>query len=153
MSNFWWVMALIIIFIFGQWTMLRPSPYEQRLLRLREAARKMSLNPKLVPPPEWLKTEHKQWIARYSIILADSKMAYFRAEKQADGQWKTVVGTDVLGNTELPADAANLLAVEGQANSVAFYWRETINQEVASPDNLPALKTWLETLADKQRLS
>lgn len=152
MSNFWWVMALVVIFVLGQWFMIRPSPYEQKLLKLREAARAMGINPKLVPQPDWLKTERKQLIACYSIVIADAKMAYFRAEKQHDGHWKTVAGPDCLSQTSLPAAAEHLLAVEGQANSLAFYWREEADSDVASPDMLVSLKTWLEALANCQRL-
>lgn len=143
MSNFWWVMAAVVIFVLGQWLMIRPSPYEQKLLKLREAARKMGLQPRLVPQPDWLKTERKTLVACYSLIVPTAKIAYFRAERKTDGSWRIAVGADCLAGIALPDEAQHLLAVEGQANSISFFWREEAGVDVLAP-----LKTWLEALAN-----
>jgi hypothetical protein len=145
MSNFWWVMAAVVIFVLGQWLMIRPSPYEQKLLKLRESARQLGLLPRLAPQPDWLKTERKQLIACYSVIIPTAKLGYFRAERQADGRWRTAAGVDYLAGVSVPDEAQFLLAVEGQANSLAFFWREEAGPEVLAP-----LKTWLEALANSQ---
>ena len=142
MHNFWWVILLVAVFVGGQWMMMRPNPREQRVMHLREAARKMSLQPRLVPPPDWFKTDNKQFIACYSLIVHTAKLPYSRAERQADGTWKTVTGNDLLAKTVLPAEADFLLAIEAQANSISFYWQEDAAQTALEP-----LKTWLTALA------
>jgi hypothetical protein len=58
-----------------------------------------------VPPPEWFKTDSKQFIACYSLIVPTAKLPYSRAERQADGTWKTVTGNDLLAKTVLPASS------------------------------------------------
>jgi cbb3-type cytochrome oxidase subunit 3 len=47
LHNFWWVILLVAVFVGGQWMMMRPNPREQRVMHLREAARKMGLQPNL----------------------------------------------------------------------------------------------------------
>ena len=142
MQNFWWVILLVAVFVGGQWLMMRPNPRDQRLMHLREAARKIGLQPKLVPPPEWLHSDSRQFIACYSLIVPTAKLPYSRAERQSDGLWQTVAGDNLLATATLPAEAAYLLAVEAQANSICFYWQEDASQEVLEP-----LKAWLQQLA------
>ena len=142
MSNFWWIILLVAVFVGGQWAMMRPNPREQRVMHLRDAARKMGLQPKLVPPPEWFKTESRQFIACYSLIVPTAKLPYSRAERQADGTWKTITGNDLLVKAALPSQADLLLAIEAQANSISFYWQEEAEQAVLEP-----LKIWLTALA------
>ena len=122
--------------------MMRPNPREQRVMHLRDVARKMGLQPKLVPPPEWFKTESRQFIACYSLIVPTAKLPYSRAERQADGTWKTITGKDLLVKAALPPQADLLLAIEAQANSISFYWQEEAEQAVLEP-----LKAWLTALA------
>ena len=69
-------------------------------------------------------------------------MPYWRAEKQRDNSWKTVAGDDFISKQQIPAIAGAVLAVEGQANSVSFYWYEE-----AGIDALEPLKSWMEALA------
>lgn len=142
MSNFWWIILLVAVFVGGQWAMMRPNPREQRVMHLRDAARKMGLQPKLVPPPEWFKTESRQFIACYSLIVPTAKLPYSRAERQADGTWKTITGNDLLVKAAIPSQADLLLAIEAQANSISFYWQEEAEQAVLEP-----LKAWLQSLA------
>ena len=68
-------MVLIAVFVGGQWFMMRPNPREQRLMLLRDAARKMGFQPKLVPPPSWYVTDSRQFIACYSLIVPTAKVA------------------------------------------------------------------------------
>lgn len=142
MQNFWWAILLIAVFVGGQWMMMRPNPREQRLMLLRDNARKMNLQPRLVPPPEWFKTDSRQFVACYSLIVGSAKLPYSRIERQADGSWKAVVGTDLVAKVALPPQADYLLAIEAQANSISFYWQEEAGLEVLEP-----LKQWLLQLA------
>jgi hypothetical protein len=142
MSNFWWILLLVFAFVGGQMLMLRPNQREKAELLLRETARKMGLQPRLIPHPEWLKTESKQFIAYYSIVVPTAKLPYTRAERQVDGSWLTVVGADLLHKAPIPDAAKYLIAIEAQANSVSFYWREEAGIEV-----LESLKTWFEAMA------
>lgn len=142
MISFWWILALVFAFVGGQMLMLRPNQREKAELLLRETARKMGLQPRLVPPPAWLKTDSKQFVACYSVIVPTAKLAYTRAEKQTDGSWLTVAGSDLLHKAPMPAAVQYVFAIEGQANSVSFYWYEEAGIEV-----LESLKEWLEALA------
>ncbi|PTQ90433.1 hypothetical protein [Agitococcus lubricus] len=146
MDKFWWVILLISVFIGGQWMMMRPSPREKHLMLLREAARKLGLQPKLIPPPEWLVLEHKQFIACYSLIIPTAKFAYSRCQQQ-QGQWRCMTGTDLLAKTALIPQASYLLAIEAQANSISFYWQEEAGMDVLEP-----IKAWLTTLAEPTRV-
>jgi hypothetical protein len=142
MISFWWILALVFAFVGGQMLMLRPNKREQAELLLRNTAKKMNIQPHLVPPPKWLKTNDKQFIACYSVIIPTAKMPYWRAEKQSDHSWKTVAGDDFISKQPIPDMASVVLAVEGQANSVSFYWYEEAGIEALEP-----LKNWMEALA------
>jgi hypothetical protein len=61
---------------------------------------------------------------------------------KSDNSWKTVAGDDFISKQPTPAIASVVLAVEGQANSVSFFWYEEAGIEVLEP-----LKNWLEALA------
>ena len=56
--SFWWILALVLVFVGGQMLMLRPNPREQAELLLRNTAKKMNIQPHLVPPPNWLQTDY-----------------------------------------------------------------------------------------------
>ena len=140
--SFWWILALVLVFVGGQMLMLRPNPREQAELLLRNTAKKMNIQPHLVPPPNWLQTDSKRFIACYSVIIPTATMPYWRAEKQSDNSWKTVAGDDFISKQPTPAIASVVLAVEGQANSVSFYWYEEAGVEALEP-----LENWMEALA------
>lgn len=142
MQNFWWVIALIAVFVGGQWLMMRPNPREKRLMLLREAARKIGLQPKLVAPPEWLHSDSRQFIACYSLIVPTAKLPYSREQRQADGVWQVAAGQGLVHKVALIPEEKYLMAIEAQANSICFYW-----QEEASIETLEPLKAWLQQLA------
>lgn len=146
MSHFAWVMLAIAVFISGQWMMMRPSAHEQRLMRLREAARKMGIQARLLPAPDWLKPRLSGMVACYAVLVPEARLPYCRAECR-DGQWQAVSGADVLRGQPLPAQAARLLAVEAQANSICWYWREEGDEA-----DLAVLRDWLLAAA-RQPLS
>lgn len=142
MSTFAWVMLAIVVFMGGQWMMMRPNPREQALLRLREAARKKGLQPRLLPPPDWLPQERRHMVAAYTLIIPSARMPYWRAMPR-EGQWTTVSGSrDLLAGVVLPPVASRLLAIEGQANAMTLYWEEAGGEEL-----LDDLKAFLQVLA------
>lgn len=142
MMSFWWILLLVFAFVGGQMMMLRPNKREKAELLLRNTAKKLNIQPHLVPPPKWLKTDRKQFVACYNVIIPTAKMAYWRAEKQADNSWQTVAGDDFISKQPIPTIASVVLAIEGQANSISFYWYEEAGIEALEP-----LKNWLELLA------
>lgn len=142
MDKFWWVIALIAVFVGGQWFMMRPNPREQRLMLLREAARKMGFQPKLVPQPSWYVTDNRQFIACYSLIVPSAKLPYSREQRQADGTWQVVSGRGLLQKVALIPEEKYVTVIEAQANSISIYWQENADIEA-----LAALKTWLQQLA------
>lgn len=142
MSTFAWVMLGIAVFIGGQWMMMRPGARDQALMHLRESARKKGLQPRLMVPPEWLPGPDRRMVACYTLIVPQAAMPYWRAHFE-NGQWRTVTpGLDRLAGVTLPACADQLLAMEGQANAIAFYWRETAGEAA-----LDELKQLLQHLA------
>lgn len=143
MSTFIWVMLAIAVFVGGQILAMRPNGRDQALMRLRETARKTGLQPRLLPPPDWLKQQHRQLVACYTLIVPTAEMPYWRAQ-QVDGQWQTVSGKDHLQGIEFPPAAGQLLALEGQANAVSFYWQETAGEDV-----LEELKALLKALGNQ----
>lgn len=124
MSTFSWVLLGIGLFIFGQFMMMRPSVRERTLMQLREAARHMGLQPRLVVPPAWMRRESRQLVACYTLIVPGGGMPYWRAES-SDGVMKTVTpGLDRLAGVVAPPAASRLLGLEAQANAICFYWME-----------------------------
>lgn len=143
MDKFWWVIGLIAVFVGGQWFMMRPNPREQRLMLLREAARKMGFQPKLVPPPSWYVTDSRQFIACYSLIVPTAKLPYSREQRQVDGSWQVVAGQGLLHKVALIPEEKYLMAIEAQANSISIYWQEDATIEALTP-----LKAWMQQLAN-----
>lgn len=107
--------------------MLRPNPREQRLMALRDAARKMGLQPRLVPPPEWLKHIEVpgRLVACYISLLPEGEsLTYWRIQKDSQGQWETRSGPEaLLAKLDIP-DQPELLAIEARANAISLYWLE-----------------------------
>ncbi|MFN3585951.1 MAG: hypothetical protein ACK4UT_00480, partial [Moraxellaceae bacterium] len=107
MSNF--LIALLVVggFVWGNWMWLRPSPREQRLMALREAARRQGFHVRLLPPPDWYRGDKPQGglLACYSLLTGDEErgLPYFRAERLADGEWVLRQGSgEVWGSLVLP---------------------------------------------------
>lgn len=147
MTVFFIIMGVVLLYVLGQALMLRPNPREQALMALREAARKLGLQPRLVPPPEWLKVEVPGRLVGCYILLAGEgeSLPYWRIEHRPEG-WCTCAGNErLLPMLELPS-LPGLLAVEARANAVSLYWTEG-----AEAGDLPALHALLGSVIDKSK--
>lgn len=141
-----WVTIIIVLFVVGSIFNLRTSPRDKALAQLRENARKMGLNPRLVPAPNWLKLEkngqYAPMIAYYHVIIADGKLPLMRAliEQQ---QLKVAMGDERYQH--MAVNLNGLYGVEMQANTVAVYWDE--GQDLHG-EHLADLKAFLQQLAE-----
>jgi hypothetical protein len=144
-STFAIVLVIVVAFVLGQMSLLRPSARETRLMHLRTEARKAGLHPRLLAPPEWYRGERPVGglLACYSLLAEEGRgLAYFRAERLADGEWVLRAGdSGRLARLVLPPEAEKLIAMEAQANAVSLWWKEE-----AGPEALPALAALLRQL-------
>lgn len=146
MSTFAIVLLVVVAFVVGQMSLLRPSARDTRLMQLRAEARKAGLHPRLLAPPEWYRGARPTGglLACYSLLLPEDSpgLPYFRAERLDDGEWVLRAGAgEVLKSLALPPEAAKLLALEARANAVSAWWTEA-----AGPEALPALVALLSDL-------
>ncbi|HEX4869114.1 MAG TPA: hypothetical protein VFV15_00110 [Moraxellaceae bacterium] len=149
MSTFAVVLIVVVAFVLGQMSLLRPSARDTRLMQLRAEARKAGLQPRLLAPPDWYRGERPVGglLACYSLLLPEDApgLPYFRAERLSDGEWVTRSGEGaVLRGLDLPPEAARLLALEARANAVSAWWKEE-----GGPEVLPALHSLLHQLQQK----
>ncbi|WLF83829.1 ammonium transporter [Moraxella sp. ZY210820] len=141
-----WVTIIIVLFVLGSIFNLRTSPRDKALAQLRENARKMGLNPRLVAAPDWLKLEkngqYAPMIAYYHVMIADGKLPLMRAliEQQ---QLKVVMGD--ARYQHMTINLNGLYGIEMQANTVAVYWDESADLH---GNYLVDLKAFLQQLAD-----
>lgn len=147
MSTAWLVGLLVVVFILGQLLMLRPNPREHALMLLRQAARRVGLEPRLVPVPEWLHyAPGPRLIACYILLVEGGRagLPHWRIARAPSGVWETQVGADRQLERLLAGPLApwqeRLFAIEAGANAVSVWWLED-----AAPDELATLKTLLET--------
>lgn len=136
------VTIVIILFIIGSIMGLKPNAKETRLDNLRNLARKLGLNPKLVPCPDWISptddplNKGKGMIAQYGIILDTTTMR--PCDYQIiDGTWRPYTANYpanfALDNqpTYLPEGlpksiAPFVKALSAKANFICIYWQENI---------------------------
>lgn len=147
MSTFLIVLLIVVAFVVGQVSLLRPSRRETRLMALRMEARKLGLHPRLLPPPEWYRGErpHGGLLACYSLILDEGTLPYFRVDRLSDGDWIVKAGSrPAFAALQRPPEAESLIALEAQANAVSLWWTEALG-----PEALPALQQLLQDLKAK----
>lgn len=149
MSTFLIVLLLVVAFVVGQMSLLRPSARDTRLMQLRSEARRLGLHPRLLAPPEWYRGERPigGLLACYSLLTEEGAkgLPYFRAERLPDGEWVLRAGDGaVLRAINLPPEAGKLLAIEARANAVSLWWTEGLG-----PEALPALHSLLRQLLEK----
>ena len=149
MKTFLVVLFVVVAFVVGQVSLLRPSRRDTRLMVLRSDARKCGLHPRLLAPPAWYRGERPVGglLACYSLLTAEGSkgLPYFRADRLADGDWIVKAGDrNVLSVLTLPPEAGALLALEAQANAVSLWWTESLG-----PEALPALHRLLQDLLEK----
>ncbi|MCD6059792.1 MAG: ammonium transporter [Moraxellaceae bacterium] len=149
MSTFLIVLLVVVAFVVGQWSLLRPSARDTRLMLLRAEARKLGLQPRLLAPPGWYKGERPVGglLACYSLLTEEGAkgLPYFRAERTLDGEWVVRAGEGtVLRSLSLPPEAEKFIALEAQANAVSIWWSEALG-----PEALPALQSLLRQMLEK----
>lgn len=141
-----WISIIIVAFLLGTILNFRTSPKDKALANIREKARKMGLNPRLIPTPEWLglakNGTYAQMVAYYSVIIPEGKFALMRAV--VNNQTLNVqVGNEKFQN--YPVAITGAFAVEMQANSVSLYWDELADK---NNDQLENVKQFLMQLAE-----
>lgn len=151
MSTFAIVLVVVVAFVLGQMSLLRPSARDTRLMQLRAEARKAGLHPRLLAPPDWYRGARPDGglLACYSLLLPEDApgLPYFRAERLDDGGWVVRAGAgEVLRSLALPPEAEKLLALEARANAVSAWWTES-----AGAESLPALSALLADLLQKAK--
>lgn len=134
------VIAIIIVFVFGQWMMLRPSPRERLRGQLRERAKKMGLNPRLVATPTWigLRSDTQRsggMIAFYHLVLADAQLPLVQA-KVVEDRLRVIHGARSYHDQKFSLVGA--VAIEMQANSIGLYWDEDTDIRGERLDTLKA---------------
>ncbi|MDO4223719.1 MAG: ammonium transporter [Acinetobacter sp.] len=143
-----WVSAIVVLFILGSIFSFRTSPRDKALANLREKARKLGLNPRLVPAPEWLGLEkqgnYAPMVAYYSVMIKDGRLALMRAKVQ-NQQLHVVVGDERWQHHAFQVVGA--YAVEMQANAVSVYWDES--QDLKA-EHLEQMKQALLTLSQTE---
>ncbi len=150
-STFLIVLLIVVAFVVGQVSLLRPSRRESRLMALRIEARKLGLHARLLAPPEWYRGERPigGLLACYSLMAEEGAkgLPYFRAIRLSDGDWIVKEGErSLLQKLALPAEAESLLALEARANAVSLWWKEELDVQA-----LPALKNLLQDLMEKNK--
>ena len=125
------VIGIVVIFVLGQWMMLRPSPRDRLRGRLRERAKALGLNPRLVAAPAWLglhvdtqrpeQTRTGGMLAFYHLVLPDVELPLMQA-KVVDSRLRVIQGARAYHDQ--PFDLTGAIAIEMQANSIGLYWDE-----------------------------
>lgn len=138
MTAFLVALFLVVAFVVGQASMLRPSRRDLFLIALRTEARKLDMNPRLLAPPEWYRGERPSGglLACYSILVEEGRkgLPYFRAERLSDGEWVVRAGSKtLLTQLVLPPEAESLIAIEAQANATSLWWMESLGPAALSP--------------------
>ena len=135
-----WVAIFIGIFLLGSIFGLRVSPREKALGMMREKARKMGLNPRLVAAPNWtgvpMATENRaSMVAYYSVLMPDTRLPLMRA-KVEDQKLKVIQGDEKFN--DFPIALKGIYAIDMQANYVGIYWDEESDLKASQLDDMKA---------------
>ena len=147
-SSMWWIIGLIVLFMLGSIASLRVSPREKSLGLLRDKARKLGLQPRLVPAPSWIKVPQvvegrAEMVAYYSVMRSDAQLPRLCAINTHQ-RWQIIESmpnTPVPPLLEQPIELKGLYAIEHQSNHVGVYWDES--QDFEGRD-LEKLKHYLD---------
>ena len=134
-----WIAVAIVLFVFGSMMALKPSGIDQRLDRLRMAARRLELNPKLVACPDWVRGRDNEYgrgmLGQYGLVLDNVQMPYSRYQA-IEGQWRpdTSLVDSTAGSASFYLDKVALAlpatiepfvkALLIKANSIVIYWED-----------------------------
>lgn len=144
-----WIIVAIVLFILGNLFGLRLNPREKALGQLREQARKLGLQPRLVPMPDWVRQAHPDarahsgLVAYYHLIVPNGQLPWIQATVTA-GQLHLQRGHLEWQGHSFVLDGA--YAIELQANSAGVYWDESRD---LSGQHLTALRDQLLALAQQ----
>lgn len=159
------ITIIIIIFIVGSIMGLKPSARDTRLDSLRMTARKVGLQPKIVPTPDWISIDNdltqkgKGMIAQYGLVIDGASMV--PCDYQIiDGQWRPYTAHHpanfALDNQPIdlpPSIAPSVKGMSFKANFVCLYWQENIGlgkQTLETTENdLILLKNQLQHYASR----
>ena len=114
---------------------------------MREKARKMGLQPRLVVAPDWTKIpraseSRASMVAYYSVLLPNARLPLMRA-RVVDQKLQLVHGDDKF--KDLPVVLKGIYAIDMQANCVGLYWEEESDLRATQLDEI---KTYLQSLAE-----
>ncbi|MFW2177967.1 MULTISPECIES: hypothetical protein [unclassified Moraxella] len=160
-----WITLIIILFIVGSVMGLKPSAKETRLDRLRTTARKLGLNPKLVPCPNWITpnddplNKGKGMIAQYGVLIEHASLPACDYQL-IDGLLRPYTDNNPANFTldNQPLELPNSIApfVKGlsfKANFACIYWQENIGlgkERLETTENdLILLKSQLQQYAQR----
>lgn len=151
MTAFLVALFLVVAFVVGQASMLRPSRRDLFLITLRTEARKLGINARLLAPPDWYRGERPSGglLACYSLLVEEGRkgLPYFRAERLSDGEWVVRAGNKtLLAQLSLPPEAETLIAIEAQANATSLWWMESLG-----PAALPPLLSLMREVTEKNK--
>lgn len=158
MSVGFWVVLAVVIFIIGNVMALKPKISEVRLGQMRLFARKINLNPKLLPTPDFIATSAKMTLSH--TLIDDTWRLPLVQFVVKDGKWHNDTPHPKLahlsGQSIDHALASYFLGLAFGANSVSLYWQDEqyIRSFGARDDNaiakmeqdLTSLKTYLMSL-------
>lgn len=86
-----WIAIIIVLFVLGSMMTLKPSGIDQRVDKLRMAARRLQLNPKLVACPKWVRGKDNEYgrgmLGQYGLVLENAQMPHSRYQV-VSGQWR-----------------------------------------------------------------
>lgn len=135
-----WVAIFIGVFLLGSIFGLRVSPREKALGMMRETARKMGLNPRLIAAPDWtgvpMATESRaSMVAYYSVLMPDTRLPLMRA-KIEEQKLKLIQGDEKFN--DFPIALKGIYAIDMQANYVGIYWDEESDLKASQLDDMKA---------------
>ncbi|UNU73972.1 hypothetical protein LU293_03515 [Moraxella nasovis] len=159
------IVLIVAGFILGSIFGAKPRAYEVRVADLRLIARKMQLNPRLVPAADWLQPVRTGMIAQYSVVN-DSWRLPLRRFLCVNGQWQALMGDDMATDDIMPilkelslSEIGKLsFGLQAKSNGIVFYWHDSLYQglkptghlnAVLAEQDLMQLKSLLERIAQQ----
>lgn len=158
-----WIILGVFAFAIGTFMSLQPSAKERALGKIRERARLMQLNPRVVACPEWLINasgeKGKGMVALYGLVLPDAKLPLIEAQV-IDRQTNVVTADNSIRPFfhGKPCAVTGVLGLTLQANFIGLYWTEKLGddgqknptQDIEAIDKkLKNIKEYLQNTAEK----
>ncbi len=159
-----WITVGIVLFVLGSIMALKPSGIDQRTDKVRIAARKLELNPKLVACPHWLRGKDDEYgrgmMGQYGIVIEGYKMPHVKYYA-VDGKWRPVTldngAVDFSLNQvtiDLPENIIKFTkGLEAKANSIVIYWDDVAYVRPATNPNYHEKNIEADLSPIKQKLT